>query len=89
MPVTKGLPAAAAKYSATRAKISFPSAANNERSRLRKPLKALKLPAQFKKLNPAAITRSMAALQARLGKKALHRQPWSDRQQRAVTAATG
>jgi hypothetical protein len=48
-----------------------------------------KLRAQFKKLNPAAITRSMAALQARLGKKALHRQPWSDQQQRAVTAATG
>jgi hypothetical protein len=48
-----------------------------------------KLRAQFKQLNPAAITRSMAALQSQLERKALNRQPPSDLQQRAVMAATG
>ncbi len=48
-----------------------------------------KLRAQFKRLNPAAITRSVAAVQAQLERKAKPRQPWRDEQQRAVMAATG
>ena len=47
-----------------------------------------RLRAQFQQLNPAAITRSMAALQAQLERKAAHRQPLPD-QHRAVMAATG
>jgi hypothetical protein len=48
-----------------------------------------RLHAQFLQLNPAAITRSVAALQAQLERKAAHRQPWPDQHRRAVMAATG
>ena len=48
-----------------------------------------KLHAQFQQLNPAAITRSMAALQAQLERKAVHRQPLPDQHRRVVMAATG
>ncbi len=48
-----------------------------------------KLHAQFQQLNPAAITRSVAALQGQLESKAAHRQPWPDQHRRAVMAATG
>jgi hypothetical protein len=48
-----------------------------------------KLRAQLKQLNPAEITRAMAAAQALLERKAMHRQPWPDEQQHVRMAAVG
>jgi hypothetical protein len=49
----------------------------------------IKLRAQFRNLNPAAITRSLAALQAQLERKAIHRQLRPDEEQRALQEAVG
>jgi hypothetical protein len=48
-----------------------------------------RLRAQFQQLNPAALTRSMAALRIQLEGKATPRQPLPDQQRRAGMAATG
>ena len=48
-----------------------------------------KLRAQFQLLNPAALTRSVASLQAQLEKKAMRRQPHLDEERLALMAAVG
>lgn len=48
-----------------------------------------KLRAQFDRLNPAAITRSMLVLQRLLERKALRRQPRTDEEERAIATAVG
>jgi hypothetical protein len=53
------------------------------------PATKIKLRQQFQKLNPAAITRSMVALQQQLERQAMRRQPRLDQEASALNAAVG